>query len=119
MQGKKLTDAEILKWLEHCKNAGDCFPCPLSGTAYCIHSTTTAKVYYDFINRKQAEIELLYKVINQQDYAMKNAQAEAVKRFAVELKGEYIEVRCIDGIKRAVLTSNIDRLVKEKIDERI
>ena len=57
MPDKKLTVAEILKGLEHCKNDGDCFSCPLSGTVYCVNSTTVAKSFYDLINHQQAEIK--------------------------------------------------------------
>lgn len=54
-----MTDNEIIRGLEHCKNEGDCFSCPLHRTGYCVNSTTVAESYCDLINRQKAEIERL------------------------------------------------------------
>lgn len=118
-----MTDNEIIKALESCKQADKCAVCPLRHEKTCLEQLSTTTL--DLINRQKAEIEELKREIGigtiykdilihtktLDDYnAFKNAvKTEAIREFAERLKnigGQY-------GAYDSVFERFIDNLVKE------
>ena len=126
-----MTDNEIIKVLECCKN-GKCITrnCPHSHYPYegdeC--HPALAKAALDLINRQKAEIERLedlnkcyYTSCQQIAKSNHETKAEAVKEFAKRLK-EYVESYDVTTgykitIVNAVEEETIDNLVNEMVGE--
>ena len=115
-----MTDKEIIKGLECCINWGittSCADCPLCNTG-CVHFSKL-KETLDLINRQQAEIEELKKVVID-DYASEydsKIRAEAIKEFAERLKEKYPwKGDYLYSTRRTV--ENIDNLIKEMVGEQ-
>lgn len=119
-----MTDKEIIKGLECCINWGittSCADCPLCNTG-CVHFSKL-KETLDLINRQQAEIEELKKVVID-DYASEydsKIRAEAIKEFAERLKLK-IDIDLCEAIECSDYLYNlpklIDNLIKEMVGEQ-
>lgn len=87
----------IREGLEHCI-ANDCGGCPNLATEYCSMPKKFQEEVLALINRQQAEIEELKKVVID-DYASEydsKIRAEAIKEFAERLKDEASEKVGVD-----------------------
>ena len=119
---KKLTDEEIISSLEVIAATRNCDECKIRnckwGTCNC--SQITANAALGLINRQNAEIERLEKVLNGRDQLVnalnkcyKQAKSEAVKEFAEKLKNE-INIRTTYSREQDKnVMRMIDNLVKE------
>lgn len=125
-----MTDNEIIKALEICRNEnGICSDCPYSDD-YTNCNTRIAKDVLDIINRQKAEVErlreetaeliddryatqLLCHLIKKEDDT-RNVRSDAIKEFAERLKGhaepQYPWLYTVD-------VDFIDNLVKEMVGE--
>lgn len=111
-----MTDAEIIKALECCKNdtAHNCKPCPLHeihNGRICI--TTLSEEALDLINRQKATIERLQTMCSEMRIGMKVLKRKAIKRFAERLKtlfSQYADydTLCVYEVK--------DRITKEEAE---
>ena len=117
MTDKKLTDNEVVKALECCRDIDiKCETCQLWTDSECTEVLYQATI--NLINRLQAENERLKDCIDEQDIEIarlwkriEEAKAEAYKEFAFRLKKEYtfnglVSVEEIDEL--------LDKLVGEK-----
>ena len=98
---KKLTDAEIIKALEHC-NSLKCLGCPcIQEQASCLDVLTTNVL--EFIERKDAEIERLNKRIKRQKHALFEQQAYTTKlQEEIErLNNELVSADEVIGFRKA------------------
>lgn len=120
----RLTDNDIVKALEHCKNNGDCKDCVLNphvgNYGYCTSIAIEAAL--DLINRQKAEIEMWKDIAKRETGYVGIARAEAIKEFAERLKKrvrKYTEYD--DGgwdmTVYSVEVGEIDNLVKEMTEE--
>ena len=115
-----MTDKEIIKALECCGNVvtSTCKGCPyhITHNANCVKALMHDAL--DLINRQQAEIEELKKVVID-DYASEydsKIRAEAIKEFAERLKEKYPwKGDYLYSTRRTV--ENIDNLVKEMVGD--
>ncbi len=127
-----MTDNEIIKALECCKDEGVCTGCPLfeQKTAKCI---TRLNFYaLDLINRQKAEIErlkeanaglalgLLHDVVNDDPMLRKEitavAKAEAIREFAERLKDMH-KHNTTSVVSLVTLFGNINKMVEEMVGE--
>ena len=97
MTDKKLTNEEIKYSLEVIATTGNCNECKIRNCKWgiCNCSQITANAALDLINRLQAEIESLKKVVID-DYAIEyddKIKSEAIKEFAERLKNK-IKTEC-------------------------
>ncbi|MBQ1994896.1 MAG: hypothetical protein II237_01740 [Clostridia bacterium] len=110
-----MTDNEIIKVLEYCTTDGWCTNCPHEKK--CIEDEIT-QLALDLINRQQAEIERLKRVVSHlEDYAngvADQVKAEAVKEFA-ELLKEHI--RDYHPYYYVIDEEVVDNLVEEMVGE--
>ena len=116
----KLTDKEIVKGLECCASGEfeECKNCPyIEGYPYC--DGPMERDVLDLINRLQAEIKDLQKVVVD-DFATEydnNIKAEAYKAFWKEL---YVEMRMYgqqEKFTKSVFLSVADKVLKELVGE--
>ena len=125
-----MTDKEIIKALECCGNVvtSTCKGCPyhITHNANCVKALMHDAL--DLINRQQAEIEELKKVVID-DYASEydsKIRAEAIKEFAERLKTEfsqyqreYRNVLNDEGACAMIIAKKgVDNLVKEMVGEQ-
>ena len=128
MTEKNLTEAEIMKALEWCElvtdnivlsnKKGEKFP-------FALQSLQTIKQVLKDYNLKNAEIERLKKAIkvqeimlDNQDYAIKKAKAEAIKEFAERVKEGFDDCRRVNdyvysGYDTGDVLRTIDQIAKE------
>ena len=120
-----MTDAEIIKALECCKetvddidNESKCCSCSLIQDGWC--TSTLAKNALSLINRQKAEIERLNRMyltvcesLDKAEKQISTAKAEAIKEFAERLLGLYSTCTLADTICMDALGCDIKRLVKE------
>ena len=107
-----MTDKEIIvEVLEHCVG-DDCGGCPNLATEYCATPKLLYKDIIALINRQQAEIERLQKLLDDKcDRCIARDRAEAIKEFAERLKEK-------KGIYNTFASERIiDNLVKEMVGE--
>ena len=125
-----MTDKEIIKALECCGNVvtSTCKGCPyhITHNANCVKALMHDAL--DLINRQQAEIEELKKVVID-DYASEydsKIRAEAIKEFAERLKTEfsqyqreYRNVLNDEGACAMIIAKKgVDNLLKELVGEQ-
>ena len=105
-----MTDKEIIKALECCKK-DDCDNCPNDFGNCC---TNLAECSLDLINRKQAEIERLKKILAEEEekykLCAKRFYKVGVKDFAEKLKSTYF----IDSER---LCCQVDKVFKEMVGD--
>ena len=114
-----MTDKDIIKALEWCKNYEDCSKCHYIKCLTdkgCLGELLTDTLA--LINRQQAEIERLKEFIVETRRCDKELKAEAVKEFAERLKNKKARYNAdyfyvIDYIP----SKEIDNLAKEMIGE--
>ena len=125
-----MTDNEIIKALECCKEAKlqkDCLDlkCPLSTEYGCnFEQEELRNKALDLINRQQAEIERLQNAYKQCAWErdtfleeQKSAKSEAIKKFAERLKNTQ-RIRMCDGyIISYIPFDEIDSLKKEMVGD--
>ena len=137
-----MTDNEIIKALNVCKNNSldpPCAKCPFVGERYCLE--VLHKSTLDLINRQRAEIERLQglaeeMVDNNEAWVrdncelrnnLKTAKAEAIKEFAERLKEanfyEFIETYYDNAelnfeFRNDLFKDFVDNLVKEMTEEK-
>jgi len=107
-----MTDNEVIKGLECCKN-DDCDNCPNTfGNCY----SNLAGAALDLINRQQTEIDRL-SVYNEE--IVNRIRKSAIKEFEDKLKEKAVDVGICDaqgnsfGGATVVFVGDIDNLVKE------
>lgn len=120
-----MTDNEIIKALECCANYGlfKCLKCPKRGTSKtCMYDLSKEAI--DLINRKQAEVERLSKLVIEKhtennrlhDY-LQYTRADAIKEFAEKID----KILCLQiGPSRSLfwkISGEIDNLVKEMVGD--
>lgn len=104
-----MTDNEIIKGLEHCRNEKECIGCPLEIFA---DDNGCIKKALDLINRQKAEIDRFKKhIVFQIESAYDRGKKAAVKEFAERLKGHR------NGNYIFISTELLDNLVKEMVGE--
>jgi hypothetical protein len=123
-----MTDAEIMKALEYCKNQGfvsKCCECRYKNSSGCVEHLITDAL--DLINRKNAEInKLTYQVNRLKKYDEERdirlharltatAKAEEIKEFAEKLKSKLFIAD--DNFNPVVTEAEIDNLVKEMVGD--
>ena len=114
---KKLTDAEIIKALEHC-NSLKCLGCPcIQEQASCLDVLTTNVL--EFIERKDAEIERLKKAysVYEETTGLKQAKFEAYKEFAERLKQVFWNNNIFETCIRLIADNILKELTEETKNE--
>lgn len=107
--GKQMTDSEIIKGLQHCKNAetaGCAGCCYYNNTVTCV--TTLMNDSLDLINRQKAEIEALIAGQETLQNHIASVKSEAIKEFAETLKFmakkdgayDYVSWHQIDSVEK-------------------
>lgn len=117
----KMKDSDIIKALECCKSAiaTGCKDCPLYNTEKtCTCVTILSENALDLINRQEAEIERLHKILNSYalQYGTVTDQSKKIKQIKSEAITEYMEEvkrRCIKSGLYPVIIKNILHNVKE------
>lgn len=108
-----MTDNEIIKALESCNEPPEqCDDCPLGGEVGC--QARIMESALDLINRQQAEIEELKKVVID-DYASEydsKIRAEAIKEFEYKL----LDVSHL-RIPQKIYPDDIHKIKKEMVGE--
>jgi hypothetical protein len=132
-----MTDAEIIKALEYCKNQGfvsKCCECRYKNSSGCVELLITDAL--DLINRQKAEIERLeteYESVYEQaradilgnmadggtscHWCIEQHKAEAIKEFAERLKERKFYVNFCRMYRCVVSVKVIDNLVKEMVGD--
>lgn len=110
-----MTNSEIIQALVCCKhNAGYCPDnCPLRCDDECTNKLAAEAL--DFINRQQAEIELMNFENLQLIAIMNKSKAEAIKEFAEAFKVKFAKERYRDIY--VIDDEMLDNLVKEMVGE--
>ena len=106
-----MTDNEIIKALECCSNGEPCANCPYQKQC---DETDLAEIALDLINRQQAEIERLKKILAEEEekykLCAKRFYKVGVKDFAEKLKSTYF----IDSER---LCCQVDKVFKEMVGD--
>lgn len=127
---KNMTDNEIMKALECCKDA-DCLNCPRMAEELCFGLVgNLVSCVLNLINRQKAEIAEYQKHIDQDIIYTKAIKAEAIKAFADRLRFEIVEkpseftaekatVDFLNGLahRQHETLDIIDNLVKEMTED--
>lgn len=115
-----MTDDEIIKALECCRDNSRCYTCPRLGMNCCMNLLMRNAL--DLINRQKGEIEQWKEEANRYQNLwcmavddIRTAKSEAIKDFAERLK-EKLQWD-VEFDNKLVLESGIDNLVKEMTEE--
>ena len=117
-----MTDNEIIKALEcHAEESLDtCSLCPLLNIEGCAYEA--AEYALNLINRQQAEIERLKKILAEEEekykLCAKRFYKVGVKDFAERLKEKSYPFPCAIGVENAVTIRIIDDLAKEMAGDK-
>ena len=106
-----MTDKEIIKALEYCKEQGITSECSECNIKEKVCRREMIAIALDLINRQQTEIENLKKAyeIYEESSGLKWAKAEAIKKFAERLKSGF----GYGWLIGSSVKTRIDNLVKE------
>lgn len=134
-----MTDNEIIKALEHCKNQGfvsKCCECRYKNASGCVEYLITDAL--DLINHQKAEIEnqsenfkrlvaehrklqtdysSMQSTLAKMSMGVEQAKAEAIKEFAERLKTEKTTAISCHTFEEVVRKSDINNLVKEMVGD--
>ena len=85
---EKLTDEEIIRGAECCKDISQCKDCPYNDTTNCV--VNLINDIYDLTNRQNAEMERLLKQLKEgidlSDFVIRDVKTVAIKEFADKVK---------------------------------
>ena len=113
-----MTDDEIIKALECCRDNSRCYTCPRLGMNCCMNLLMRNAL--DLINRLKAENEMLKVDLAKCSISLDNLhkaadeiRTEAIKDFAWRLKYLVIPQKAYGYTREIVLKRDIDNIVKE------
>lgn len=127
-----MTDEQIIKALEYCiANDNKCPDCPIFGSKICGKPALFFKEVFDLINRQNAEIERLNRILNTDVVVFRggrgNGKSETIRKI---IEARVAEIRakaykeCIEKAKEILhnycielVDDDLDNLVKEMVGE--